>query len=351
VNYHGDLWGDLRAMRSNPAGYAATDDARRAVFLAALEQSEQLLRSARGLGYATRPLNLFYGLSQAGRAISAAWCPPEQGAHQSWRLSSHGIKARALTGEMEAITVVGDHMSKKLHKDSPRPTFSGVAAALGSDTMTQPTSLLDLWACLPEAIGRPARGDDGRFGPVQIQQPSFLPQDAETTVGAVAAWTHNWPVDQLHQWERAGWETFNSRVHAAVLAHYPTMSAPATNTIASQWPTQWLGRRGSVRLTWSLGENMTMLEADWGLTLQQLPYRDEHWAFPAPHGQQLQPLVIWWAVLFALSMLARYESERWLSVVDVNSSVWATPLEHLLDQALDAVPEVIAQALTLDPIT
>jgi len=187
VNYHGDLWGDLRAMRSNPAGYAATDDARRAVFLAALEQSEQLLRSARGLGYATRPLNLFYGLSQAGRAISAAWCPPEQGAHQSWRLSSHGIKARALTGEMEAITVVGDHMSKKLHKDSPRPTFSGVAAALGSDTMTQPTSLLDLWACLPEAIGRPARGDDGRFGPVQIQQPSFLPQDAETTVGAVAA--------------------------------------------------------------------------------------------------------------------------------------------------------------------
>lgn len=54
------------------------------MLLAALEQSEQLLRGAADLGFASRPLNLFYGLSQAGRAISAAWTP------RSLDKTSHG---------------------------------------------------------------------------------------------------------------------------------------------------------------------------------------------------------------------------------------------------------------------
>jgi hypothetical protein len=64
-------WQSLRVLRAQPPGGVNSDE-RRAVFTAALEQSEQLMRAARDVGYAARPLPLFYSLSQAGRAIAAA---------------------------------------------------------------------------------------------------------------------------------------------------------------------------------------------------------------------------------------------------------------------------------------
>lgn len=64
-------WRYLRAMRANPPGAAGGNQARRATFAASLEQSEQLFDAAAGAGVMTKPLQLFYGLSQAGRAIAA----------------------------------------------------------------------------------------------------------------------------------------------------------------------------------------------------------------------------------------------------------------------------------------
>jgi nitroreductase len=58
----------LRALRHNPPGYAK-QGARRTTFQSALEQCEQFLDAASATGYATRPVQLFYALSQAGRAI------------------------------------------------------------------------------------------------------------------------------------------------------------------------------------------------------------------------------------------------------------------------------------------
>lgn len=40
-------------------------------------------------------------------------------------------------------------------------------------------------------------------------------------------------------------------------------------------------------------------------------------------------------------MQARYVPHRWTAHVDVNGSPSAVPLEHLLDVALDAVPELV----------
>jgi hypothetical protein len=348
VDYRGDVWGELRTMRANSPGQAAEDGARRAVFLAALEQSEQLLRGARQLGYASRPLSLFYGLSQAGRAISAAWCSPSEGRHQAWRLSGHGINAKPLNGDLDRIKIEEQDISRLRRADKARPSFPGVASVLGSEHLLRPVSFVDLWACLPEAIGRPAPGDDGRFGPLQIQHPTFPPDQADTYVAAVLAWTHNWPINQMREWLDAGGAVFNSRIHTTILTKYPTLNPPASPP-EHGWPTGWFGRRGSARLIWHLGEAVEMIEADLTLMLQETPYRDEHWIFPAVAGQQVHPLMAWWAVLYTLSMLARYEPERWVSIVDVDHSEWATPLEHLLDHALDAVPEVICQALTLAP--
>jgi hypothetical protein len=55
----------LRALRHDPPGYAK-QGARRATFQSALEQCEQFLGAASDTGYATRPVQLFYALSQAG---------------------------------------------------------------------------------------------------------------------------------------------------------------------------------------------------------------------------------------------------------------------------------------------
>ncbi|MGB8198103.1 MAG: hypothetical protein WCF33_00135 [Pseudonocardiaceae bacterium] len=79
----------LRALRHDPPGHAK-QGARRAMFQSALEQCEQFLGAANDTGYATRPVQLFYALSQAGRAIVAA--SPRVG-NQAWRASGHGLTA------------------------------------------------------------------------------------------------------------------------------------------------------------------------------------------------------------------------------------------------------------------
>jgi hypothetical protein len=67
-----ESWGALRGLRASPPGRAADDLERRETFSAALEQAEQFMRAAAEAGYATKAVQLFYVLSQAGRAICAA---------------------------------------------------------------------------------------------------------------------------------------------------------------------------------------------------------------------------------------------------------------------------------------
>lgn len=83
------MWREIRALRSHPLGRAGKGDRKR-VFGSALVQAEQLLTAAGAAGYASRPILLFYGLSQAGRAIAAAWTAAD---NDSYRLNGHGIRA------------------------------------------------------------------------------------------------------------------------------------------------------------------------------------------------------------------------------------------------------------------
>ena len=63
-------WQSIRLLRARPP--VPVTGERLGVFVSALEQAEQLMRAARDVGPAARPLPLFYALSQAGRAITAA---------------------------------------------------------------------------------------------------------------------------------------------------------------------------------------------------------------------------------------------------------------------------------------
>ncbi|MFJ6862450.1 YaaC family protein [Streptomyces werraensis] len=66
-----EAWEQLRASRWSPPG-RADSGSRRNAYAAALEQAEQTFQAAAAVGTATRPIQVFYGLSQAGRAIAAA---------------------------------------------------------------------------------------------------------------------------------------------------------------------------------------------------------------------------------------------------------------------------------------
>jgi YaaC-like Protein len=73
------------------------------------------------------------------------------------------------------------------------------------------------------------------------------------------------------------------------------------------------------------------------------------WLRPGVGGVALSSLLTWWALLFGLSMLARYEPAGWAKVLDVESSELAVPLGQLLETALERVPELVIEALSAEP--
>jgi hypothetical protein len=107
----------------------------------ALEQFEELLGAASTASPAVRPLPLFYALSQAGRAIAAAWLP------DNWRLRLHGLRCRDLS-PASVLDLEIEPTSGKM--DGATDSFHGVSAAIESETPTQTVTLGQLWLALPE---------------------------------------------------------------------------------------------------------------------------------------------------------------------------------------------------------
>jgi hypothetical protein len=138
---------DLRAFRYDPPG-CAKQGARRTTFQSALEQCEQFQAAARDAGYATRPVQLFYTLSQAGRAIVAA--SPRIG-NQAWRVSRHGLTVNTNTASTADVTVTATKSG----------LFPSVAAALDIEPLVpdEPTTLRELWPLLPDSAFVPLTVD------------------------------------------------------------------------------------------------------------------------------------------------------------------------------------------------
>jgi hypothetical protein len=62
-------------------------------------------------------------------------------------------------------------------------------------------------------------------------------------------------------------------------------------------------------------------------------------------GDALSPLMLWWVLLFGLSMVARHDPEVWTATIDVNRARQAVPLENALDDAVEVIPQLILEAL------
>jgi hypothetical protein len=141
------------------------------------------------------------------------------------------------------------------------------------------------------------------------------------------------------------------RAVKAELSHYPT---------AEGWQPYRpqglrLGRRSyttvETEIAW-VAEHAVDLEHDleFASHVFQHRVRDQWWLRPGLNdaGDFLGPLMTWWALLYGLSMLARYYPAEWTSALRLDESPEAVPLGAALDEALLAVPQFVLGALVKD---
>jgi hypothetical protein len=321
-----ETWRSLRRRRARPPVPAGSPEIRVETFRSALEQAEQQFRAAASVDYDSRALNLYYGVSQAGRAVAAAATGLGQ---DEWTLQGHGLKARNLVAAGADVSLViikpdGDaiasftRLSQVLGSPLPgRITLGELWPLMYETTLHVPLSATLYWPLhisLRERMGVGAHGIDN----ADIELPPTIMTVAVEQRPSLADFLDRYPA--LQGWRRL------------------TLTGSEVG---------WQERGNPLRLQWELTELEARSEHVVGDRLAR--YRGHRLVFPAAEGQgaPLHPLMVWWAVLYALSMLTRYQPAEWTKLVDVNRSEQATAVEFVLDAALDVVPDLLDEAIDL----
>jgi len=296
------------------------------------------------VGYATRPVQLFYGLSQLGRSIAAAskhltdgptgnsqsgHGRGERGSVEVWRLSGHGIATPSLRERSRA------GLSAVMVKGQSHGTAPGVARALSSAPLPtdREVSLVDLWAMLPEAREVPAVEFAGKPQILQISYEYEQEWSYASSSPLGPAVTHV----NLAKFPASHDDASLSNY----LSWYPGLGQPRPPDEWRQTRMTWVANQDDVKRGWADGWDRGVVPS-----LPHVTYRNTECAVPviAEMSEPVHPITIWWAVLFTLSMMARYEPDTWSTFIDVDSSACASAIEHTLDAALDAVPNLVLTA-------
>jgi hypothetical protein len=294
-----------------------------------LEQCEQFLDAASATGYATRPVQLFYALSQAGRAIVAA--SPCVG-NQAWKVSGHGLTANTNAAVAADVMVTATRGG----------LFPAVASALDIEALVpdEPVALRELWPLLPETVDVPLTAD------VMLPVLLFF-QDGWPKTDTFARAEVNWIPRQAR--DLYGQDRVRVKEH---LDRYPALRGSMLRVSQPMGELDWhsAGPGMGLSVEWRSGSPPLMV-AD-HKTLSDLGvacYRsaDDSVVTPAIGSMAtgLHPFLALWAVLLALSSLARYEPATWSKMVDIDRSAEANAIEHLLEEATASVPAAVLYLL------
>jgi hypothetical protein len=337
---HSDLgtdqaWERLRASRSRPPGRASTG-ARRKTYAAALEQAGQMFRAAAVVDPATRPLQVFYGLSQAGRAIAAAsWTLKGQ----DWNLESHGIKTTGFHLPFPDIEIRTD-------PSGTQGSFVRVSEALDSPVWgSDPIRLEDVWDLLPPNLDYPLTTRD-RLTPL-FAGDVIVGDYAHPLLSVPVYDIPNRIVDAGTREALADFLT----AYPAVAQHdsYVTTHALRLGSEAPPDYNRHEDGRGGLTVNWQMphGPATTDERREYLRTITR-SYAGERYFLPVLPSmkQELHPLMAWWAVLYTLSMLARYQPATWVKLISVDDSQHALPIERLLERAISHLPVLIADTIT-----
>jgi hypothetical protein len=325
-------WASLRATRWEPPGAAGVSEERRRTYTFALEQAEQMFRAAARVGPATRPLLVFYGLNQAGRAIAAAG----SGVHgEEWRLSGHGIKTRGLDGPLAKITV-------RCEKAGGSGSFVRLSELLDSPVWAEstPTTLSSLWDCIPETRLTPLTDDESRRCPLLVDT-QRMHGEPHPLASVPVLYFPPWVVDSPH-----GRQSLVEYLEAFPGARgFDSFVRDGREPDSQPRFFKELDGWGELQMNWQVagGQQCDFSEQVAFLVGITRPYKDSIYFFPAPDrsDKSIHPLMAWWAVLHALSMLARYQPAEWAGHIDVDRSPYAVSLENLLETAIVLVPKLV----------
>ncbi|WP_046469474.1 YaaC family protein [Allosalinactinospora lopnorensis] len=334
MHFNDDAWARLRATRADPPAPALKAKPRRVTYQFGLEQAEQLFRQAADAAPATRPITVFYGLSQAGRAIAAA---ASSAVENTWELVGHGICPRpeSLRDPLPDV---------QIRTDGPgnRGSFTRLSKILDSPVWEDnAVSFRVLWDCIPQArewpLGTP--GQDRRT-PLQIDTRGVPDQEQE--VVQVPAWPlPEWVIGKT-----------DPQVLHTYLAAFPDVAGydfaktgPGPDADPAYQP--HVDGSGEVYLRWKVDHGKSYADRIALLHDKTHGYLDGRYLFPAPNGaiRGMHPLMAWWAVLHALSVLARYHPVEWARAIDVDASEYAVPVEELLRTSLTVLPELVLETI------
>ncbi len=330
-------WQMIRNLRHKPPGSAA-GGARKQTFNAALEQAEQLFIAAENVGPATRPLLVFYGISQAGRAVAAA----SNLKNTRYRLSGHGITAIG----MDAVHNTG--LTKLAVQDDGRGSFTEVAGVLKCASVPDETELGSFWNILPELRRFPLPGAADIRALRVRSAPKHLVRTARNALVELQYLPDDLayvPLDNQSPDDEAELTAERLRVEN-FLAQYPTLADFKIHGDMNKsiWTSGQPGYR-SILIEWQYSASSQNEEEE--IDSRTVGHHGQRYAFPVIGGSPLpaHPFLVWWAISYALSMLARYEPNVWLDRISIGSSADATAIEYALNQAIVMVPEVIHRAI------
>ncbi|GAA2752928.1 YaaC family protein [Kitasatospora cinereorecta] len=341
-DYFEQTWYQLRSLRSDPPTAVGGEGLRRATFTSSLEQAEQMFRAAAQVGTATRPLPLFYGLSQAGRAIA---CAAKAAKGDTWRLGGHGITSGHLDGPLSAVTVTTQKKGKP-------GSFVRVSELLDSPVWEETEQpLTALWDALPENSGWPLSKEGAVRQLPLLAQTLVRESDGPHPLASLSvmfppsvvdAGSREAMMDYLRDYPEAqGWDSF-VRVGSSP-------DAGPEFHVQNGWgwyPPGW----GYATLHWTVEAPWTTSAQDriaFLQTLRRSYSNDEHLLFfpSLGTGRSVHPLMAWWAVLHAFSMLARYQPAEWAQHISIDRSTYAAAIERLLAEGIETVPGLLLQVL------
>ncbi len=277
-------------------------------------------------GPETKPVLLYYGLNQAARALVAAATRPGR----PFEVSGHGIKV----SNLDDI----DHLADLRVVDAPRKndksSFLTLARSISSPALRKDGATVgELWGTLPEAcavplsmrpkyevirVGTVASGKKagrytgslvirGRLRELNVDEGLSYAQRLDLLYRIYPG------LHSVQPRQAPGSTRFGGLISSKSGQYYTISDVVLPN--GRIHTVDDLYRRGHRLYRDSKGRSTIVLPAVCGNT------------------RALDPIIGWWSVLFALSMLARYRPGAWSSMLDVDTSADAVSIEHLMRQA------------------
>ncbi|NUK49594.1 hypothetical protein HRW14_04655 [Streptomyces lunaelactis] len=312
---------------------------RRKTFAAALQQFEEQMSAAKVVSAATRPINLYYGLVQAGLAMTAAHVPG------TWTFNKHGLKILDMEPDIPDVAVRPDGVG----------AFQAVSDATGSERTTDSITIGSLWNSIPELTEAPLAGM--RSDPAV----TFIADSQTSVQGEVVRWSTNSapPAEYLRasvcvneempaSADRKAWL-------AAFLPKYPGLHGAQLWGNEEDAFSEIRSRRFSVEFCWpATKRDMEKADIDGFFDSRAPAYRFNADRFLRPSFEPAKapptPLMSWWLILYSFSMLARYQPRKWSEALDVDKSSSAAALEYALDIALEVIPHLVLEGLDQEPL-